>query len=69
MLYRNKFLEPGVSNNKDYVISVNNDKLGLLTFSYFTKEIEGLIYSSGRRYIAEGTADSIYDLPDLWKSK
>lgn len=63
VLYRNKFLEPGVSNNKDYVISVNNDKLGLLTFSYFTKEIEGLIYSSGRRYIAEGTADSLYDLP------
>ena len=34
-----------------------------MTFSYFTKEIEGLIYSSGRRYIAEGTADSLYDLP------
>ena len=63
VLYRNKFLEPGVSTNKDYVISLNNDKLGLLTFSYFTKEIEGLIYSSGRRYIVEGTADSLYDLP------
>ena len=63
VLYRNKFLEPGVSTNKDYVISMNNDKLGLLTFSYFTKEIEGLIYSSGRRYIVEGTADSLYDLP------
>jgi len=63
VLYRNKFLEPGVSTNKDYVISMNNDKLGLLTFSYFTKEIEGLIYSSGRRYIVEGAADSLYDLP------
>ena len=63
VLYRNKFLEPGVSTNKDYVISFNNDKLGLLTFSYFTKEIEGLIYSSGRRYIVEGAADSLYDLP------
>ena len=63
VLYRNKFLEPGVSTNKDYVISLNNDKLGLLTFSYFTKEIEGLIYSSGRRYIVEGAADSLYDLP------
>ena len=63
VLYRNKFLEPGVSTNKDYVISFNNDKIGLLSFSYFTKEIEGLIYSSGRRYIVEGTADSLYDLP------
>ena len=63
VLYRNKFLEPGVSTNKDYVISFNNEKLGLLTFSYFTKEIEGLIYSSGRRYIVEGAADSLYDLP------
>ena len=62
-------MEPGVSKNKDYVISVNNDKLGLLTFSYFTKEIEGLIYSSGRRYIAEGTADSLYDLPTFMEKQ
>ncbi|MFL3014157.1 MAG: TonB-dependent receptor domain-containing protein [Candidatus Neomarinimicrobiota bacterium] len=69
VLYRNKFLEPGISRNNDYVISVNDDKLGLLTFSYFTKEIEGLIYSSGRRYIAEGTADSLYDLPTFMEKQ
>jgi hypothetical protein len=39
-------------------------KLGLLTLSFFTKKIEGLIYSGGNRYIVRGTADSLYGLPD-----
>ncbi len=62
--YSNPSLEPGVSENKDYVISFNEKKLGLLTLSFFTKEIEGLIYSGGNRYIVRGTADSLYGLPD-----
>ena len=62
--YSNPSLDPGVSENKDYVISFNNKKLGLLSLSYFTKNIEGLIFSGGKRYIAEGTADSLYGLPD-----
>ena len=45
-------------------ISLNEKKLGLLTLSFFTKEIEGLIYSGGNRYIVRGTADSLYGLPD-----
>ena len=62
--YSNPSLTPGVSDNRDYVISFNNKKLGLLSLSIFTKEIEGLIYSGGFRYITEGTADSVYGLPD-----
>ena len=62
--YSNPSLTPGISDNKDYVISFNNKKLGLLSLSIFTKEIEGLIYSGGYRYIVQGTADSLYGLPD-----
>ena len=62
--YSNPFLTPGVSNNEDFVLTFNNNKLGLLTVSIFTKDINDLIYSGGRRYIVGGTADSIYNLPD-----
>ena len=58
--YRNPYLEPGVSENNDYVVSFNNKHLGLLSFSYFSKKIEGLIFSSGQRYI---TDPSLYGLP------
>ena len=58
--YRNPYLEPGLSENNDYVVSINNKHLGLLSFSYFTKRIEGLIFSSGQRYI---TDPSLYGLP------
>ena len=58
--YRNPYLEPGVSKNNDYVVSFNNKHLGLLSFSYFSKKIEGLIFSSGQRYI---TDPSLYGLP------
>ncbi|MFL3015104.1 MAG: TonB-dependent receptor [Candidatus Neomarinimicrobiota bacterium] len=58
--YRNPYLEPGISDNNDYVVSFNNKHLGLLSFSYFSKEIEGLIFSSGQRYI---TDPSLYGLP------
>ncbi|MDA9594439.1 carboxypeptidase-like regulatory domain-containing protein [bacterium] len=62
--YSNPSLKPGESNNKDYVVSINNKKLGMLSFSYFTKKIEDLIFSGGRRFIKQGTADSLYGLPD-----
>ena len=58
--YRNPYLEPGVSKNNDYVVSLNNKHLGLISFSYFNKKIEGLIFSSGQRYI---TDPSLYGLP------
>ena len=60
VIYRNPWLEPGLAENKDYVVSVNNSHLGLLSLSYFTKEIDGLIYSSGKRYI---TDPDLYGLP------
>tara|TARA_Y100000748_G_scaffold24746_1_gene18636 strand:- start:2778 stop:5855 length:3078 start_codon:yes stop_codon:yes gene_type:complete len=58
--YRNPYLDPGVSENNDYVVSFNNKHLGLLSFSYFSKKIEGLIFSSGQRYI---TDPNLYGLP------
>ena len=49
--WRNKSLEPGLSNNIDFSISFNQDKLGLFTIGYFQKNIKDLIYSSGSRII------------------
>ena len=69
VLYRNPFLEAGVSKNQDYVVAFNSNKLGLLSLSYFTKAIDGLVYSSGKRYIVEGTADSLYGLPHYTDQK
>ena len=64
VIYRNPFLEPGVSKNHDYVISFSNKYLGLLSLSYFTKHIEGLIFSSGQRVIEDPNE---YDLPEFTK--
>ena len=69
VLYRNRFLETGVSKNQDYVVAFNSKKLGLLSLSYFTKDIDGMVYSSGKRYIVEGTADSLYGLPHYTDQK
>ena len=56
--WRNKTLEPGISSNTDLSVSLLEDKLGLLTVSYFQKSIEDLIYSSGSRiYFDTDTAD------------
>ncbi|RPH03963.1 MAG: TonB-dependent receptor [bacterium TMED46] len=64
VVYRNPFLEPGTSKNQDYVISFNNKYLGLLSFSYFTKRIQGLIFSSGQRVIENPNK---YGLPEFSK--
>ena len=56
--WRNKTLEPGLSNNIDLSISLLEDKLGLLTINYFQKSIKDLIYSSGSRiYFDEDTTN------------
>ena len=56
--WRNKTLEPGLSNNTDLSISLLEDKLGLLTINYFQKSIKDLIYSSGSRiYFDEDTTN------------
>tara|TARA_Y100001970_G_scaffold269294_1_gene361557 strand:+ start:216 stop:1130 length:915 start_codon:yes stop_codon:yes gene_type:complete len=64
VVYRNPFLEPGISKNQDYVVSYNNKYFGLLSFSYFTKRIQGLIFSSGQRVIED---PSKYGLPEFTK--
>ncbi|MGY8763924.1 MAG: carboxypeptidase-like regulatory domain-containing protein [Fidelibacterota bacterium] len=69
VIYRNRFLEPGVSKNQDYVVAFNSKKLGLLSLSYFTKNIDGMIFSSGKRYIVDGTANSLYGLPHYTDKK
>ena len=51
--WRNKFLKPGKSENTDISLSAHEDKLGLVTMSYFEKNIQSLIYSSGSRVIFE----------------
>lgn len=54
--WRNKFLEPGLSRNIDLSVSFNEDKLGLVTMTYFKKDIKNLIYASGSRIVfAEDT--------------
>ena len=45
VVYRNPFLEAGHSNNNDYVLSFVNNYLGLLSISYFTKTISGMIFN------------------------
>ena len=51
--YRNPYLEPGSSENTDYSITFLQNHLGLFSIGYYEKNIENLIYSSGRRYIAD----------------
>mgnify|MGYP001278597000 FL=1 len=64
VLYRNPFLEPGFSENNDFVVSFNNKYLGLFSFSYFKKRIQGLIFSSGQRVIEDPKK---YGLPAFTK--
>ena len=49
--YNNFLLEPAISKNNDFVVSLYGQKLGLINFVYFNKNIEGLIFSSGRKFI------------------
>ena len=49
--YRNTGLEPGKSENLDFSIAFNQKHLGLFSIARFEKNISGLIYSSGRRYV------------------
>ena len=49
--WRNKFLKPGVSNNFDISFSLHQHKLGLMTLSYFKKDIKDLIFSSESKVI------------------
>ena len=53
VIYRNPFLEPGLSDNYDYIVSFMNNYLGLVSLNYFTKNISGLIFDSGRRVITD----------------
>ena len=51
--YRTPDLVPGVSDNIDYNISVNNNYLGFFSVGIFEKSIADLIFSGGRRVILD----------------
>ena len=51
--YRTPDLVPGVSDNIDYNISVNNNYLGFFSVGFFEKSIADLIFSGGRRVIID----------------
>ena len=51
--YRTPDLVPGVSDNTDYNISVNNNYLGFFSIGIFEKSIADLIFSGGRRVILD----------------
>ena len=60
VFYNNFLLEPAISKNNDFVVSLYGQKLGLISFVYFNKNIEGLIFSSGRKFIIN---PELYDMP------
>ncbi len=57
--WKNKTLEPALSKNLDFSLSLNENKLGFISVGYFQKEIDGLIYSSGSRVFFEEDSNSI----------
>ena len=59
--YRNTALEPGKSENLDFSIAFNQKRLGLFSIGRFEKNISGLIYSSGRRYVDDPTKYGLTD--------
>jgi len=60
VFYNNFLLEPAISKNNDFVLSLYGQKLGLISFVYFNKNIEGLIFSSGRKFIIN---PELYGMP------
>ena len=63
--YRTPNLVPGVSDNIDYNLSVNNNYLGFFSIGYFKKSIADLIFSGGRRVILDPNE---YGLPSGTKN-
>ena len=64
--WRNKFLNPGLSKNIDLSVSINDNKLGLITFTFFKKNIKDLIYQSGSRIVFDVDTNR-FDLPGYYK--
>ncbi len=65
--WRNQDLKPGRSKNQDLSISFNQNRLGLISIGYFTKNIEDLIFSSGRRYIADPSEFGLPENVEKWQ--
>jgi len=59
--YRNTAIEPGKSENLDFSIAFNQKRLGLFSIGRFEKNINGLIYSSGRRFVDDPTKYGLTD--------
>ena len=65
--WRNQDLEPGESENRDFSISLNQDRIGFMSFGYFTKNIKNLIFSSGRLYIGNPSEFGLPDNVEKWQ--
>ena len=65
--WRNQDLEPGESENRDFSISLNQDRIGFISFGYFTKNIKNLIFSSGRLYISDPRQFGLPDNVEKWQ--
>ena len=65
--WRNQDLAPGESENKDFSISFNQDRIGFISIGYFTKNIKNLIFSSGRRYISDPNEFGLPDNVKKWQ--
>ena len=65
--WRNQDLKPGRSKNQDFSISFNQNRLGLISIGYFSKNIEDLIFSSGRRYIADPSEFGLPENVEKWQ--
>ena len=63
----NPFLNPTVSNNLDFIVSIYANKVGLFTVGLFYKELEDVFYSINRLYAAlpEGVN---FPEPDVWRA-
>jgi len=59
-IYPKKLRSKSLPSNNDYVLSFVNNYLDLLSISYFTKTISGMIFNSGRRVVSN---PSEYGLP------
>lgn len=59
--YRDPDLEPALSKNNDLSVSIIQNHIGFFSVTLFQKDIEGLIYSSGRRYISD---PALFGLPE-----
>jgi len=63
----NPFLNPTISDNLDFIVSIYTNKIGLFTVGVFYKELEDFFYGTTRLYAAlpEGVS---FPEPEVWQA-